>query len=400
MVHKMCCEIIGKDVSVEEDLLEAGLDSVMAIKLAASACQKGARFSLRQVLQQRSVRKICNCVRGSVAEEFRIHESVDIPDISSSYPGRTDPMAPFDLTDIQQAYLIGRSDAFDLGGVAAHTYKEFSNTSFDVEKLQLSLNQMISRHAALRLVFDSATLTQRVLPPQETTYQIPVIVSADDPRAWEAAKLEIRSEMSHQVMPPDRWPLFDIRVLQLEQREARMFLSIDLLILDARSVNFFFQEWHQLYERLAADDRATAPISPSEAFDFDDYVLSVVSLHREGRFSKSRDYWLRRMSSLPHGPVLPDNPLAALSPKTDSPRFVRHTASLSEEIWVGLQSSCRNRGLTASSAICASFLLVLAAWSESDSFCINVTIFNRLEVHRAVRNMFGDFTSTYSTYLT
>jgi len=36
---------------------------------------------------------------------------------------------PFPLTDVQAAYILGRSDAFAYGGVACHGYAEFEFSS-------------------------------------------------------------------------------------------------------------------------------------------------------------------------------------------------------------------------------------------------------------------------------
>ena len=47
---------------------------------------------------------------------------------------RTDPASrfePFAQTPIQQAYLVGRSGALDLGGVSANSYLEFERDSVD-----------------------------------------------------------------------------------------------------------------------------------------------------------------------------------------------------------------------------------------------------------------------------
>ena len=53
----------------------------------------------------------------------------------------------------------------------------------------------------------------------------------------EAAALAVREEMSHQVLPSDRWPLFEVRVTHVAAEDWRLHLSIDALILDGESNN-------------------------------------------------------------------------------------------------------------------------------------------------------------------
>ena len=70
--------------------------------------------------------------------------------------------APFPLTDIQQAYLVGRAAELELGKVGCHAYREFDCTSVDLPRLEQAWNRLVARHPMLRAAF-SADGTQRVL---------------------------------------------------------------------------------------------------------------------------------------------------------------------------------------------------------------------------------------------
>ena len=48
--------------------------------------------------------------------------------------------------------------------------------------------------------------------------------------------------MSHQVLPSDRWPLFEVRVTRVADEDWRLHLSIDALILDGESNNLLLEE--------------------------------------------------------------------------------------------------------------------------------------------------------------
>ena len=48
----------------------------------------------------------------------------------------------------------------------------------------------------------------------------------------EAAAAPLRDELSHQVLPADRYPLWDVRLTLLQGGRARIHLGLDLLIID------------------------------------------------------------------------------------------------------------------------------------------------------------------------
>src|SRR5207248_3041040 len=116
---------------------------------------------------------------------------------------------PFELTAVQQAYLIGRSSGFMLGTVAPHGYVEIESDVLDPERLSIALNRLIARHDMLRAVATADAL-QRVLPQVDELF-----VRVDDLRALQPADqeerlLQARERLSHQVFYPERWPLFEI----------------------------------------------------------------------------------------------------------------------------------------------------------------------------------------------
>ena len=70
---------------------------------------------------------------------------------------------PFPLTDVQQAYWIGRDASYELGGVAAHSYVESEVAGLDIQRLEDALNALIARHDMLRMIV-MPTGEQCILP--------------------------------------------------------------------------------------------------------------------------------------------------------------------------------------------------------------------------------------------
>lgn len=56
---------------------------------------------------------------------------------------------PFPLTDVQTAYLMGRNNLFDYGGVACHVYLELKYKNLDVSRVRLVWNKLIQTHLVM-----------------------------------------------------------------------------------------------------------------------------------------------------------------------------------------------------------------------------------------------------------
>jgi hypothetical protein len=162
---------------------------------------------------------------------------------------------PFSLAAVENAYRVGRETAVQHGG-ECHFYCELDSDDLDPDRLSSSLHGVIARHAALRTVVQPDG-RQRVLP-EVPPYRIPVVdLRGLSPRTQQAETERIRAEMSRQVRTNNRWPLFEFRAARLDDRRLRLYVSLDVLILDLLSLSLLFEQWRYFYERL---DEAFAPL--------------------------------------------------------------------------------------------------------------------------------------------
>jgi amino acid adenylation domain-containing protein len=288
----------------------------------------------------------------------------------------------FPLTDIQQAYWLGRGAAFELGNVGSHVYQELDFTGLDLGRLTSSLRRTIDRHDMLRASF-LPDGRQRVLP-EVPPYQIPLFDLTGLPAAArEEALLAIRAEMSHQVFNPARWPLFEFRAARLDAERIRVFFGIDVLIGDGWSFTVLGRDLSRFYLEPDAEPE------PLEVF-FRDYVLAEAALRETEAYRRSLAYWMERLPDLPPAPELP---MTMASAALETPHFRRRTTQLEAPIWKRLKERGTRAGVTPSSLLLAAFAEVLAAWSKSPRLTINLTLFNRPPVHPQINEIVGDFTS-------
>ncbi|WP_330451541.1 MULTISPECIES: non-ribosomal peptide synthetase/type I polyketide synthase [unclassified Streptomyces] len=367
------------DVTPDSNFFELGGHSLLAAQFVAQArtvC--GAEVPLRAFVAEPTIRGLAGAVRTALAEAG----DTVLEALPSVVPDPANEGVPFPLTDVQQAYWIGRTGVFEIGNVGMHGYEEFDVQDLDLPRMEHAFRRLIQRHGMLRVV---------VLPhgEQQILTDVPdYVIEAEDLRGLpgnqaHAALEDTRAAMSHQNFQADRWPLFELRASVLDGGRTRLHYSIDGLVTDARASNVLLRELAHLYER---PDVELPPLELS----FRDYVLAEKSLESSELYRRAEDYWKERIPGLALAPELP---LACDPRSVDSPRFKRVEGTLPREAWQRLKGSASQRGITPTALLLAAYSEALATWSKNRHFTLNLPMANRLPLHSEVDAIVGDFTS-------
>jgi amino acid adenylation domain-containing protein len=369
------------EIDPDDDFFQIGGDSIQAAQILARVKDTfGVSLSIPIFLNTPSVDQMARTV--AKLQKKLIREKAlpgQLPEFSADVENRADP---FPLNDIQQAYWVGRSGNYELGGVSTHSYFEVDCTDLNMQRFSRALNRLIRRHDMLRAIVNNDGYQQ--ILGQVREYHIEI----DDFRRLSEDQTShrlssIRQQMSHQVLPSNQWPLFEVRATQIDQRRIRLHFSFDGLIMDAWSRNIFFKELIAFYRQ------PKLSFAPYE-ISFRDYVLALESLKDSAPYRRSIQYWHERFASLPFPPELPviKNRCARMQN-----RFQRLTSEMSREDWRQLKSRARKAELTPSALLLAAFSEVISAWSKTPRFLLNVPHFNRLQIHPQVNGLIGQFAS-------
>jgi amino acid adenylation domain-containing protein len=381
MLALLWSQVLGlQPVGIEDDFFSLGGHSLIAAELVGLAREAfQVDLPLRSLFEHPTIAGLAAEIarlkgEGGDYEGALVALPVLVPD-----PARR--QEPFPLSDVQEAYWIGRSQAFELGNVSNHLYLEFEIEGLDPGRFEHVWRRLIDRHDMLRAVV-LPDGRQQILP-RVPAYVVEVLdVRGDDPAEAEAKLLALRERLSHQVLPADRWPLFEVRA-SLLPGFTRLHFSFDLLIGDAWSWLLLSSEVRAL---LRDPDASLAPLELS----FRDYMVTVAALEGTVAHDRSLEYWRDRLKTLPAGP---DLPLTKSPAAIAQPRFARRRGVVEPAAWAGLKERATRRGLTPSGLLLAVFAEALAAWSKSPRFTLTLTLFNRLPLHPQVNQIVGDFTS-------
>ncbi|MFM9558270.1 amino acid adenylation domain-containing protein [Streptomyces caniscabiei] len=366
-------------VGVHDDFFELGGHSLLATQVVAGIRRTlGVRLPLRLLFEAPTVAALARAVEALGESSAARPSATAVP--AALCPDHEHRHDPFPLTDVQRAYWIGRSGTVG-GDVSCHLYVELDVDDIDLPRLEGSWQALVRRHDALRLVVDGDG-TQRILA-DVPDYRVDVEDLRGLDRTGRDSRLEAtRHAMSHQVLPSETWPLFDIRASRTGDTTARVHVSIDTLIADGGSVRILLGELLAVY-------RGELRPEPLE-LSFRDYVLA--EQRRRGGPDGERDmaYWRDRLDTLPPAPSLP---LARRPEELTETRFRRREAHLPAEVWNRLKERAAAARITPSALALAAYATVIGTWADADRFTLNLTLFNRVGDHPELSSLVGDFTA-------
>jgi amino acid adenylation domain-containing protein len=374
--------VLGLDqVGMDDNFFELGGHSLLATQLVARVREAfQIALPLRSLFEMPTVATLAASIAERKGKSARsLDERIHLPTIR---PNPSQRYVPFPLTDVQQAYWVGQSGFFELGGVATHGYLELESVDLDLERFSRAWQRLIDRHDMLRAIVhpDGQQQVLEQLPP----YPIALLdLRGQDTEMMSTHLAEVRQQMSHQLFRTDQWPLFELRASRLDDHRTRLHISFHALIADAWSWQILGRELSECYQN---PDVSLAPLELS----FRDYVMAELALRSSEDYQRSQNYWWERLSTLPPAPELP---LMESPSSLTHHRFVPRSATLGTQTWQQLKQRAIRVGATPSGVLLAAFAEILATWSKSPHFTLNLTLFNRLPLHPQVNDIVGDFTS-------
>ncbi|NUU23441.1 MAG: beta-ketoacyl synthase, partial [Streptomycetaceae bacterium] len=286
----------------------------------------------------------------------------------------------FPLTRVQHAYWVGGVGGYRHGGTACHFFLEHDCPDLDIDRYQRAWNRVVARHPMLRTVI-TPDGRNRVLD-RVPDYRIRVHdLTRLDQDERDSRLAALRERLSHRPPRSDRWPLFDVTAARLPGGIVRLFTGVDVLVCDTASYLLVDREIRRFYTEPDAE-------LPLPGVDFATSAAELESRRSGPGWERAATYWRARLDDLPGPPAL-----ARTSDETQAPRFSRRAERLAPRQWRRLREAAASRGLTPTSVLLAAYADTLAAWSGSDRFCVNLTLFDRPAVHPEVDRVVGDFTT-------
>jgi amino acid adenylation domain-containing protein len=379
-VGHLLTDVLGHEPAPDRPLRDCGLDSLAAARLRLELEQQfGVLVPMTALSRCQGTAAVTAMVKDGDHDRARPGTA----GTSASSRPRPDAQArftPFELTAIQQAYLVGKDPDFTRDPIGCHLYREFEVADADPDRLRAAWERVIAEQDMLRTVFTEDG-SQRVLS-ELPTWPLPVHHGGDP------EMLAARERLSHKCYDPGQLPLFDVEVTLRPGGPATVHLSLDALLTDGAGLDHLLECWWRYYLDPAA------PAAPPE-LSARDCLRWLRGPDTAERRRRDLEHWTRRLAGMPPGP--------AVTVPVDSRESCHRRMALDDELdrdqWAALQRRAEELRVSASTLVLACFALTLRrhhrrATTDGGAFSLVVTTNQRSQLPGGVPDVVAPFTST------
>lgn len=252
----------------------------------------------------------------------------------------------------------------------------------NVEALTFSFNEIVRRHEILRTFF---TLIEGQ-PYQNVSPFVPFKISVMDLRKFpekETKALQLATEEAKRPFDLSKYPLFRATLIQLDDKDYRLFLTFHHILIDGISIYYIFlSELETLYKRFSQKGNSALPPLPIQYKDF--AVWQRQSL-QEKVLEEQLAYWKQKL----HGVSPLHLPTSRQRPAHSTFQGARQCLALSKELTDAIKSLSRREGMTLFVTLLAAFKTLLYRYTNQEDITIGTVTAGRN--HFEIENIMGYF---------
>ncbi|MBA2283897.1 MAG: amino acid adenylation domain-containing protein, partial [Ktedonobacteraceae bacterium] len=243
--------------------------------------------------------------------------------------------------------------------------------TLDVVALERSLNEIVSRHEALRTRFDM----QQGQPVQIIMPALPIPFLLVDMRgiagtAREIALEHITNEEANRAFDLHQGPLIHAVLVCLSAKEHTLLLCLHHIVCDGWSLGVFFGELTTLYEAFLKSKPSPLPLLPLQ---YADYALWQREWLQGEMLETQLAYWRQTLARLAPLELPTDHPRPLVQTLRGAVQNVQVPYALSQD----LKALAQREGVTLFMLLLAAFQVVLARYSGQEDIAVGTPIANR-----------------------
>ncbi|WP_306423302.1 non-ribosomal peptide synthetase [Nostoc favosum] len=257
----------------------------------------------------------------------------------------------------------------------------------NVEALQQSFNEIVSRHEALRTNFQTKEGQAVAVVSEDKPITLSILDISDLPANQQQAEIKQQvAQAAQQLFDISNDHLLRVKLLRLALQEHIVLLTMHHIISDAWSIGVLVEELAALYPAFCHGQPSPLPTLPIQYVDFAAWQRQWL----QGEALEAQlSYWLKQLDNAPKVLELPtDYPRPAIQ----TYRGATYSFELPKELSTSLNQLSQQQGSTLFMTLLASFQILLWRYSGQQDIVVGSPIANR---NRAdIEALIGVFVNT------
>ncbi|MEG4885837.1 amino acid adenylation domain-containing protein [Microcoleus sp. F8-D3] len=367
MVAGIWSEVLGiEGIGSEDNFFELGGHSLLATQAIARLREAfKIELPLRVLFESPTVASLSDCISQISSSE----QKLEAPPIDRAPRG---PELPLSFAQ-QRLWFVDRLQPGDpaYNIPAAVRLKG----AIDLTALERSFQAVIDRHEALRTTFGEVEGRPIQLIIPEPTFALSVIDLQHFPQSQrEAEAMRLAAEAAQQPFDLANWPLMRVTLLQLNDTEFILLLTIHHIVADGWSLGVIVREMATLYEAFCTGKPSPLPELPIQYADYAVWQRNWLS----GEVLEEKlAYWKQHLGNpLPVLQLPAKKPRAAVS----TYRAALQPFQLSPNLSAALNKLSRQQNVTLFMTLLAALETLLYRSTNQDDMVVGTDLANRTQL--------------------
>lgn len=247
--------------------------------------------------------------------------------------------------------------------------------SVDAAVLRESIDEVITRHEALRttFVFARGRVMCAVHPRLKPTFDDVDLSGLNKTDGWRAAQ-RLLTDLAQRPFDLEKGPLVRIALLHLADSETVFHVTTHHIILDAWSHALVLRELDGAYRSIVAGRGCQLPPAPAQ---YADYVNWQRKTLRKAVLETLLGYWRERLGT---APALLSLPTDHARPATQSHRGGTCQFQVPRHVVESLRTLCMRERVTLFTLLLSAFKVLLHRYSECADVLVGTPVSNRKSI--------------------
>jgi FkbH-like protein len=369
--------LITQFVSISHEQLRAlngvhqvGLDSLKSAELVAQIEDDfGISVPMGSFLQDQSIETLASQINAAIElsqKESNSGASENLPEQISA--GFSHDKFSYPLSIFQERLWLISQLMPDNPALCLNQVLHFSG-DLDTEALSKSINAIVERHEVLRTTINSEGGKSVQLINPTLIITLPIIdLRGLDRNGREAEGLRISRASGQRRFELSQLPLFEARLLLIDNRHSILHLTLSHFIADGWSTELFVQELATFYRVFAGGDGDLPAPLPLQYKDFSYWQHRQLQSKAAGL---QLSYWQKQLADIP--PEL-DIPTDHQRPARRRLNGAQHVLNLPSDLLIDLRRLSSCEGITLFVILLAAFKALLHRFSRQCEITVSTPV--------------------------